>query len=173
MNERSWRLAPGFVFKNLRLRLTVWYLAFFSLLFVVFGLFLYGVLGSALEKRLDETLLSQANTTASLFLDEIGEMKGDLPKAASEAVSEMRLRGSTVAVFDGSTMLAASAPVAQPEFAAVAARAAASTDPDLVLAMPHSGRHGARAAVHRVSPDRPYLTMAVEPLDSIAQSLQV
>ena len=43
---------------SFRLRLTVWYLAFFSLLFVLFSIFLYGVLSSALEARLDDTLLS-------------------------------------------------------------------------------------------------------------------
>src|SRR6185369_10865582 len=109
--------------RSFRLRLTAWYLAFFLLLFVVFGIFLYGILSSALEKRLDDTLISQANTTAVLFQDEIEEMNGDLAKAAAEAVSEMRLRG-TVAVFDGSKMLAASAPVVREEFESVAAEAA-------------------------------------------------
>src|SRR5579871_1631987 len=97
--------------KNFRLRLTAWYLAFFALLSVIFGVFLYGVLSRGLEKRLDETLLSEAGTTATLFLDEMEEMKGDRPKAAAEAVSEMRLRGSIVAVFDAGVMLAASGPV--------------------------------------------------------------
>ncbi len=159
--------------RSFRLRLTVWYLTFFSLLFVVFGVFLYGILSSALEKRLDDTLISQANTAAVLFQDEIEEMKGDLAKAAAEAVSEMRLRGSTVAVFDGSKMLAASAPVVRPELEAVAAQAAAAPEPDLVLTMPLSGRHGARAAVHRITTDRTYLALAVEPLDSIVASLNV
>ena len=38
--------------RSLRLQLTVWYLAFFSVLFVLLGLFLYGVLSKALEARL-------------------------------------------------------------------------------------------------------------------------
>src|SRR6185369_8489492 len=121
--------------RSFRLRLTAWYLAFFLLLFVVFGIFLYGILSSALEKRLDDTLISQANTTAVLFQDEIEEMNGDLAKAAAEAVSEMRLRGSTVAVFDGSKMLAASAPVERAEFEAAAAQVVAAADPDFVLPM--------------------------------------
>src|SRR5438309_182900 len=126
--------------RSLRLRLTAWYLAFFSLLFVLFSFFLYGILSRDLEKRLDETLLSQAGTTANLFLDEIQEMNGDLPKAAAEAVSEMRLRGGTVAVFDGTHLLAASAPVVQAEFEAAAARAAAAPGPEIVLAMPRFGK---------------------------------
>ena len=158
--------------RSFRLRLTAWYLAFFSLLFVVFGIFLYGILSSALEKRLDDTLISQANTTAVLFQDEIEEMNGDLAKAAAEAVSEMRLRG-TVAVFDGSKMLAASAPVVREEFESVAAEAARAPQADLLLTMPRSGRYGARAASRRITTDRTYLVLAVEPLDSIAASLQV
>ena len=43
---------------SFRSRLTAWYLAFFSLLFVLFSLFLYGVLAGALRDRLDETLRS-------------------------------------------------------------------------------------------------------------------
>ena len=172
-HSASWLPTPGSFFKSFRLRLTAWYLLFFSLLFVVFSAFLYGILSRYLVNRLDETLLSQASTTASLFLDEIQEMKGDVNKAAAEAVSEMRLRGSTVAVFDGSTMLAASAPVERAEFEAVAARAAAASEPDLVLAMPRFGKYGARAAAHRINEGGRYLTLAVEPLDSIAASLQV
>ena len=51
-------------FRTLRFRLTAWYLAFFSLLFVGFGIFLYHVLASSLERRLDETLISQASTAS-------------------------------------------------------------------------------------------------------------
>ena len=117
--------------KSFRLRLTAWYLAFFSLLFVLFGIFLYGILSRDLQTRLDETLLSQAATTASLFLDEMQEVHGDQWKSAAEAVSEMRLRGSTVAVFDGSRMLSSSAPVVRADFEAIAAQAQAAGAPDL------------------------------------------
>src|SRR6185369_14377481 len=87
--------------RGLRFELAAWYLAFFSLLFVLFGVFLYSVLADGLERRLDETLASQANTAANLFEDELGEMHGDVPKAAAEAVSEMRVHGGTVAIFAG------------------------------------------------------------------------
>src|ERR1022692_1068171 len=166
------------IIRSFRLQLTAWYLAFFSLLFVLFGFFLYGVLSNALEKRLDVPLSSQANTTAVLFQDELGEMKGDVPKAAAEAVSEMRLDGSTVAIFDGNRMLAASAPVPPPGFEAAAAEASSRDEPDLILPLPHFGKSGARAAVHRMAaegaPAGPvYFILAVGPLDPIAASLQV
>ncbi len=162
---------------SLRLRVTAWYLAFFSLLFVLFGIFLYGVLSKALEKRLDETLSSQATTEASLFQDELEEMKGDVPKAAAEAVTEMRLRGSVVAIFQAGRMLAASSPVQPPGFDEIAVKAAGRAEADLVLPLPRFGKYGAHAAVHRVpegtSPGAPYVIVAMEPLDSIADSLQV
>ena len=42
--------------RSLRFRITAWYVAFFSLLFVAFGIFLYGFLSHALLNRVDETL---------------------------------------------------------------------------------------------------------------------
>ena len=56
--------------KSFRLRLTAWYVGFFSLLFILFAIFFYGILARDLEDRLDETLTSEANTGVSLFLDE-------------------------------------------------------------------------------------------------------
>src|SRR6185295_3002786 len=151
--------------------ITAWYVAFFSLLFLLFGIFLYGVLSKALEGRLDETLSLQANTAANLFQDELVEMQGDVSKAAAEAVSELRLDGSTVAIFDARHMLAASAPVPS-GFDSVVIAAIAHAGPDLMIPLPHFGKAGSRAAVHRVtaaaSPAGPaYLIVAVEPLDSI------
>jgi len=159
--------------KSFRLRLTLWYLAFFSLLFALFGVFLYGVLSNALERRLEDTLLSQAATAASLFLDEMDELKGDFPRAAAEAASEMRLRGSTVAVFRGPILLSASGPLDRSELESAGARVSQDSGTDLVVPLPKSGKHGSLAAGHRVQVDgREYLTLAVEPLDSVAASLQ-
>jgi hypothetical protein len=62
-------------------------------------------------------------------LDEIEEMHGDVPKAAVEAVSEMRLKGSTVAIFEGARMLAESAADWPGAFAQAAAEAAAKRLP--------------------------------------------
>src|SRR5260370_6608197 len=118
---------------SFRFRLSAWYLAFFSLLFVLFSLFLYGILSRELQSRLDDTLLSQAGTTASLFLDEMQEMHGDHFKAAAEAVSEMRLRGSTVAGFHGSNMLASTAPGERGDFQAMAGPAPATPGPRLIF----------------------------------------
>src|SRR2546423_13543336 len=69
---------------TLRFRLTALYLAFFSLLFVLFSVFLYSLLGTSLRSRLDETLTSEVNTAAVMFQDELQEMKGNTELARSE-----------------------------------------------------------------------------------------
>ena len=53
--------------RSFRVQLTALYLAFFSLLFVLFSVFIYGELSRSLTARLDETLTSEADTAAGLF----------------------------------------------------------------------------------------------------------
>src|SRR5258706_10124596 len=115
---------------SLRFRLTAWYLAFFSLLFAGFGMFLYHVLANSLERRLDETLISQASTAAGLFQEEFVELGGDRQRAATEAVSGIRQHGGIIALFESDRLIAASSPVAPGEFAAALAHA---TSPRVVL----------------------------------------
>ncbi len=62
--------------KSIRLRITLWYVAFFSLLFVLFSFFLYSVLSKSLQNRIDEAMVSEVNTAASVFEDEMVESKG-------------------------------------------------------------------------------------------------
>ena len=95
---------------SFRARLTALYLAFFSLLFVVFSIFLYGELSRSLVARLDDTLASEADTAAVLFPDELHEMNGDEVAAAREVVSELKVHGDFVAIREGSRVLAASPP---------------------------------------------------------------
>src|ERR1039458_2065102 len=126
---------------SFRFRLTLWYLLFFSLLFILFSLFLHGVLSHALERRLDEALAVEANTTAAMLQDEFEEMKGNVPAASSDAVSGMRLHGSLVAVLSGNRVLAASTPLPQPQVDFIAARASLDGAADLALAVPRSEEH--------------------------------
>ena len=98
---------------SFRARLTALYLAFFSLLFVLFSIFLYGELSRSLVARLDVTLASEADTAAVLFPDELHEMNGDEVAAAREVVSELKVHGDFVAIREGSRVLAAS-PLAPP-----------------------------------------------------------
>ena len=84
--------------RSFRLRLTAWYLLLFSLLFVAFSVFLYGVLSKGLRERVDETLLSEAGTAAGMYEDELSETNGDRPASAAEAVAGSHFPGTVVAV---------------------------------------------------------------------------
>jgi len=160
--------------RSFRFRLTLWYLAFFSLLFLLFSLFLNSVLARALENRLDESLSVEANTAAALLADEFVEMKGDPALASSEVLADLRLRGSTVAFLAPNGLLGASAPVPQGELEEIARRAAADPRPSLMVTLPRAGPAGAHAAVDRVTlGGRNYLVLAVEPLDEVVADLAV
>jgi heavy metal sensor kinase len=160
--------------RSFRFQLTIWYVALFSLLFVLFSIFLYSLLSKDLRTRLDQSLTSEANTTSALLEDELVEEKGDVHLAATEAVAGLRLHGSRVAILAGSRLLASSGPVSQQESAVVVAQAARSASPDLVLALPRLGQNGARAATHRLTAlGRSFLIFSIAPLDSIAADLGV
>jgi heavy metal sensor kinase len=96
------------VMRSFRAQLTALYLAFFSLLFLLFSIFLYGELSRSLVARLDATLASEADTAAVLFPDEFQEMKGDVVAAAREVVNEMKVHGDFLAIREGDRVLAAS-----------------------------------------------------------------
>jgi heavy metal sensor kinase len=147
--------------RSLRLQLTAWYVAFFSLLFVLFSLFLYGVLSRSLVARLDQTLTSETEVTAGLLADELEEMHGDIPKAASEAVADMRMKGSVVAIYRDSRMLSASGPVPSDRLRPLLGQ----TSGDAV-----APAGDARVAVHHVNG---YTILAYGPLASISANLQL
>lgn len=150
--------------KTFRMRLTLWYLGCFALLFFLLTAGLYGVLSRALIGRLDETLVSQAATAASLFQDEMDESHGDVPMSAGEAVTNMRLTLSMVALVDGAEPrpLAASAPF---DAAAIAHHAGPAAKSSFVFA-------GLRVAIHRFAVNgHPFTAIAAEPLDGVDADL--
>jgi two-component system, OmpR family, sensor kinase len=160
--------------KSIRFQLTIWYVAFFSLLFVLFGFFLYGMLSKSLESRVDEALASEANTAASLFEDEMDEFKGDIGKASAEVTREMRLRGSLVAVTKDSRVLSSSAPIPPAEVDAIMAEAFRTQAAEFVMARPAWGIHGTHAAAHRVTVyGKDFLIVTAEPLDLVAADLRL
>jgi len=158
--------------RSLRARLTLWYLAFFTLLFLAFSIFLHSVLSRALERRLDEALSVEANTAAALLADEFNEMKGDVPVACSEVLGDLRLSGSTVAFLDGGRVLGSSAPLPPAEVDEIARRAAATAVSHQVVGLKQAGPHGAHAALVRIRlGGHGYLVLAVQPLDEVAADL--
>jgi heavy metal sensor kinase len=155
--------------RSFRLQLTIWYLALFSVLFIVFSTFLYGVVSMALRRQVEQTVASEAGIAAGLFLDEYQEMHGDVSKAATEAVAEMQ--GNLVAVFADRTMLAASSPGEHPELADVAARSS-GTEPQLLIEISQYHRYGAVANVRRVQAGgREFLVIAFGSLDEVGRHL--
>jgi heavy metal sensor kinase len=92
--------------RSFRFRLTVLYLGLFSVLFVLFSVFVYGGLSKSLASKIEETLESEADTAAGIFLDEFDETKGDVQASANETVNAMKLHGDEVSVWDGSRALA-------------------------------------------------------------------
>ncbi len=98
--------------RSFRAQLTALYLVFFSLLFVLFSVFMYGELSRSLTARLAGTLESEADTAAVLFPDEIQEMKGDAAAAAREVIGEMKVHGDFMTIREGVNVLAASPPPA-------------------------------------------------------------
>jgi heavy metal sensor kinase len=94
--------------RSLRAQLTALYLAFFTLLFAVFSVFLYGELSRSLTTHVDGRLASEADTAAVLFPDELHEMQGDELSAAREVISELKLHGDTVTIRKGDRVLGTS-----------------------------------------------------------------
>ncbi len=153
--------------KSFRLQLTIWYVAFFSLLFMLFSFFLYGALSKSLQNRVDEALTSEVNTAAALFEDEMVELKGDPLASARDVTLDMRLHGSLVAILAGSQLLDTSAPIRPAELAAIAAQAR-SVGPATVQGKP------ARAATHRSTINgRDFLMVTAQPLDVVTADLRV
>ena len=100
--------------RSFRGQLTALYLGFFSLLFILFSIFLYSELSRSLTARLEDTLASEADTAAVLFPDELQEMKGDATAAAREVIGELKVHGDFVTIREDSHVLAAS-PQSAPE----------------------------------------------------------
>ena len=147
---------------SLRVRITAWYLAFFSLLFAGFGIFLYRVLAAGLEKHLDESLISQVDTAAALFEDEFAELH-DVHHAADEAASEVKNVAGFIAVLQGRRAIGARSPAIPEGLVSAVAEAV----PKRIVVLP-----GARAATHPVTlPDGSYVVVSYARLDSIAESL--
>lgn len=160
--------------KSFRLQLTAWYLLLFTLLFLLFSVFLYGVLSRALYQRLDETLSSEVSTAVGLFRGELAELHGDVHGAAVETMSEMSIRGVLIAVFDGNNLLASNAPFDSPDLLAIAAQASAGDKPLIPTTVRRFGKGGSRVVAHRFAVDgRQYVLLAAESLQSIEGDLRV
>jgi heavy metal sensor kinase len=156
--------------RSLRAQLTAWYLALFSVLFVLFALFLYQVLARSLRNQLDAELLSEADTAVALFQDEMAESNGDAVAASHDAMTNMRTSGSHAAVLFEGRVLSSNAPVTSAELTAILAQAVDAHG--RILLLKGVGSHGEHAAVHSLRlGGRTFLLISAAPLDRIAHEL--
>ena len=160
--------------KSFRLQLTAWYLLLFTLVFLLFSVFLYGVLSRALYQRMDDTLSSEASTAVGLFRGELAELHGDAHRAAAEAMSEMSIRAVLVAVFEGNKLLASNVPFDSPELRAIAAQASTGDRAQILTTVRRFGRGGSRVVADRLVVDgRPYVLLVAESLHAIKGDLRI
>ena len=155
--------------KSLRFRITAWYVAFFSLLFVAFGIFLYGFLSRALLNRVDDTLVSQARTAAAMFGDEMEEEQGDTFRAAQGVTVNLRM-DNRVAILSGWQILSSTGAIFQHELETIRARRTAGDGEVLVL--PDLGKHGEHAVLlNATARGKTVLVLAIADLAPVAASL--
>ena len=160
--------------KSFRLQLTAAYLLFFTAVFVLFSVFLHGLLSRALYERLDDKLDSEENTAIGFFLGELAEAHGDALAAAKETVSEMHVRSLLLAIFEGKQLLASSAPVERRELLDLAAQSAQRGKAGLLTAGPVAGGSGARCLAHPFSVDgRSFVLLAAESVEPVADDLRL
>jgi len=150
--------------KSIRAQLTLWYLAFFTILLAGFSAFLYTLLSRSLHQRLDAALTSTADTAASFFQGEVIEANGDVRAAAAETLRELRIRDVSIAISDGRSWLASGG---KPECALPPAPAGRS-----LTTLAGCGPRGARVlTVPAQVAGRRYFLAVAAPLDSIDEQL--
>ena len=159
--------------RSFRLQITSWYLALFSVLFILFSFFLYATLERALRNQLDEMLGAESRSAAALFKSEMLELNGKESAAAIEAVSEMSVRGVVIAVFAGPRLLASNNS-ASAEMLDRLMQLGAGVTPGAAFAVPMFSVAGGRAVIQRQEADgRIYSVLALSSQESIAEELAI
>ena len=160
--------------KSFRLELTAWYLFLFTVVFVAFSLFLYGLVSHGLYRRLDDNLSSRVQTVAGLFRDELGESHGDAASAAREVITDLNPGDVLVAVFEGGKLLVSSAPVDNREVLDLAGRAA-SSESDVRATIARVGKiKSSRLVARTITMDGRHFVMLVgESLHATREELEL
>jgi len=159
---------------SFRLQLTAWYLFLFTVVFVAFSLFLYGLVSRGLYRRLDDNLSSQARTAAGLLRDELDESHGDAVSAAREVISDLNLGNILVAFFEDGRLLASSTPIESRE-ALDLARRGTSSESDILATIARVGKmKTSRLVAHPISIDGRHFVMLVgESLRATKEDLEL
>src|SRR5712692_3711071 len=96
------------MFNSVRVRLTSWYVLLFGLLLAGFSIFVYLVLSQTLYARLDQSLLAAVQVVAAEFGSESAESEEGAVSAAAQALTELRIPGVYLAIFEGEQLLGSS-----------------------------------------------------------------
>lgn len=94
------------MFSSVRVRLTLWYVVVFGLLLAGFSTFVYLVLSQTLYARLDQSLLNAVQVVAGEFRSELAESEQGAVSGAAQTLTELRMPGIYLAIFDGQQLLA-------------------------------------------------------------------
>jgi heavy metal sensor kinase len=160
--------------RTFRLRLTLWYVGFFSVLFVLVAVLVHSVFDRALENRLDEALSVEANTEASMLQDEFTEENGDIRRAASQSIADLRPGASIVGVLAGEHLLASSAPIAPEQLQSITANAISKPGVDAAFPVAAAKGVGARVSLRTVEVGgKPYVVLAMQSMDEVGADLAV
>jgi len=159
--------------KSFRLRVTAWYVLFFSVLLFVFSLVLYAGFPGRLPAGWTTPWPRRSATAAALFQSEMQEMGGNAPVAAAESVAEMRTGSIRIAIFAGGAVLAATEPAAAAALRPRLPEAAGMVDAEARLTLP--GRpQPSRVLVRRTeAAGRTFLVTASASLESVSAELGV
>jgi heavy metal sensor kinase len=162
------------MFNSVRARLTLSYLLVFGSLLVGFSVLIYVLLSRSLYDRLDSSLSNAAQATASEFLTEIAEFKGDGKAGAADTLRELRVPNIYTAIFSRENLLASNYPEGQqvflpPELVASARDSAIPA----YSTVPGFGGDGGRMAVILVTTNgEDYFVTVVEPLRDLVGQLE-
>ncbi|MFY9609307.1 MAG: ATP-binding protein [Blastocatellia bacterium] len=160
------------MFNSVRGRLTVWYVFVFGLLLLGFSVPTYLLLCRSLYDRVDRSLANAAQATASEFLSEIAEHKGDAEAGAVETLNELHLPNLYTAICADDRILASSPPEARQLLPWIRKTAAERSDTTSFQTVDGFGQEGARMAEQPVNfAGRRYFVAVAEPLLDLVEQV--
>ena len=156
------------LFSSIRVRLTIWYLAIFGSLLVIFSLYVYSLLAYDLQKEFDTSLQRTATSTVNYFREFV-ERKNELG-GAQETVTELQIGALRTAILREGKLLASSGPdvLEIMHAAGVTDRLSAATEP--FLDTDPGGRQRLSVVPFQESGAR-YAVVMIEPLEELVAAV--
>ena len=156
------------MFSSIRFRLTIWYLASFGSLLIIFSVYVYSLLANDLQKEFDTSLQRTATSTVNYFTEFV-ERKNELG-GAQETVKELQVGELRTAILREGKLLASSGPdvLEIMQATGVPARLDAATQP--FLATDSGGRQRLSVVPFQEGGTR-YAVVVIEPLQELSMQL--